>query len=227
MNKNNEQGYKRDLEIINYLDIVKISSGKQIKELFFKDNTNSIFYRRMEKLAEQEKIYRTKYEGNKYLYHYDKKCYSKKAIKHELEITKVYLKLLNIEDFEVLTFKKSFSLNDNVIPDIFVQLKYNNMIYNIFFEIQLSKTIMSSLQKYYINRNGNNFRNNLIEHNIKVENFPLNNIESNIYIIYISDLEYPPITQINTVEPVKRHMLFRVRYLGLEFNKNHIKGVLC
>ena len=138
----------RDLQILNFLDKVRLATKEQIHELFFSDVSDKVTYRRLNKLANEDFIKRSYYNLGKnkniYVYYLDKKP-SKKLIKHDLYITDLIVYLEKLQ-YKIVKFEKSPVIG-RVIPDAYMKIRKDGKTKNLLLEVQLSKN--DCLSKYY------------------------------------------------------------------------------
>lgn len=146
----------RDIQILNFLDKVRLATKEQIHELFFNSVSDKVTYRRLNKLSEEDFIKRSYYNlgknKNVYVYYLDKKP-SKKLIKHDLYITDLIAYLIKLQ-YEIVEFEKS-PVVGRVIPDAYIKIRKEGRSKNLLLEVQLSNN--DCLSKYY------NFKDEVLE----------------------------------------------------------------
>jgi len=134
----------RDREVINYLNKYKAITIKQASRLFcseVKYKYNSAM-KRLKRLEEMEAIksYINKFTNEK-VYYIDSKIST-----HDLFVMEVHSLLIEY-GCEVIEFKKQPEyLKKQIRPDGFFKVKYDNLIYLIFLEVDL--THFTSLNKF-------------------------------------------------------------------------------
>jgi predicted transcriptional regulator len=138
----------RDIQILNFLDKVRLATKEQIHELFFNNVSDKVTYRRLNKLSDEDFIKRSYYNIGKnkniYVYYLDKKP-SKKLIKHDLYITNLIVYLTKLQ-YEIVEFEKSPVIG-RVIPDAYIKIRKDGKAKNLLLEVQLSNN--DCLSKYY------------------------------------------------------------------------------
>lgn len=138
----------RDIQILNFLDKVRLATKEQIHELFFYNVSDKVTYRRLNKLSDEDFIKRSYYNlgknKNVYVYYLDKKP-SKKLIKHDLYITDLIVYLIKLQ-YEIVEFEKSPVIG-RVIPDAYIKIRREGKSKNLLLEVQLSNN--DCLSKYY------------------------------------------------------------------------------
>ncbi len=138
----------RDIQILNFLDKVRLATKEQIHELFFYNVSDKVTYRRLNKLSDEDFIKRSYYNlgknKNVYVYYLDKKP-SKKLIKHDLYITDLIVYLIKLQ-YEIVEFEKSPVIG-RVIPDAYIKIRKEGKSKNLLLEVQLSNN--DCLSKYY------------------------------------------------------------------------------
>lgn len=146
----------RDIQILNFLDKVRLATKEQIHELFFYNVSDKVTYRRLNKLSDEDFIKRSYYNlgknKNVYVYYLDKKP-SKKLIKHDLYITDLIVYLIKLQ-YEIVEFEKSPVIG-RVIPDAYIKIRREGKSKNLLLEVQLSNN--DCLSKYY------NFKDEVLE----------------------------------------------------------------
>nr|WP_312216984.1 replication-relaxation family protein [Clostridioides sp.] len=146
----------RDMQILNFLDKVRLATKEQIHELFFNNVSDKVTYRRLNKLSDEDFIKRSYYNlgknKNVYVYYLDKKP-SKKLIKHDLYITDLIAYLIKLQ-YEIVEFEKSPVIG-RVIPDAYIKIRREGKSKNLLLEVQLSNN--DCLSKYY------NFKDEVLE----------------------------------------------------------------
>lgn len=138
----------RDIQVLNFLDKVRLATKEQIHELFFYNVSDKVTYRRLNKLSDEDFIKRSYYNlgknKNVYVYYLDKKP-SKKLIKHDLYITDLIVYLIKLQ-YEIVEFEKSPVIG-RVIPDAYIKIRREGKSKNLLLEVQLSNN--DCLSKYY------------------------------------------------------------------------------
>ena len=138
----------RDMEILEFLTLSRICTRKQVQELLFENKHQNVPLRRLKRLADDgnvnRKMFKVENTRSVYVYYLDKKP-SKKLVEHDLYITDFLVKLIK-NNYEIIEFKKNFSLGD-IISDGYINVKKNNRTKKILLEVQLSPH--DCISKYY------------------------------------------------------------------------------
>ena len=139
----------RELLILDYLSKVRISTTKQIQDIFFQGLHHSVSYRVLKGLVDSKLIKRKFYrvgEKNYHVYFLDKPP-GKKNLKHDLLITEFYTQLIK-NGYEIISFEKN-PLVAGIISDaeIWFKEKESDKIHSLFLEVQLSEH--DCIKKYY------------------------------------------------------------------------------
>lgn len=167
---------KRDLEVVNFINMVGLCESSHVKELYFPDVHKNICMRRLKKLAEDGHINRVKMEGNVFVYYNENKP-SKRILFHDLQVTNFVVKMIK-EGYEILEFKRTLVIgtkpknsavvsNGSIIPDAYIKYKYKDgVVRHLVLEIQLSGTVENCISKY------KNFKNLILESNLGWNTIP-------------------------------------------------------
>lgn len=139
---------ERELLILDYLSKVRISTTKQIQEIFFKELHHSVSYRVLQGLIDSNLIKRKYYRTNNkntHVYFLDK-APGKRNLDHDLLITGFYVELIK-NGYEIIAYEKNPMLA-GIIPDAEIWFRKNNKTFSLFLEVQLS-TGHDCIKKYY------------------------------------------------------------------------------
>lgn len=134
----------RDRQVLTWIQDYKAISVAQCTELFFTGNYEGC-RRRLKQLEDMEllKSYITRYSKEKVYYQ------EKKLSEHDLNIYN-FLKVIKKNGGEIIKIKTQPQYMDGKIrPDSFIIFLYNEMVYFILLEVDLTHyTSMSKMQKY-------------------------------------------------------------------------------
>lgn len=138
---------ERDLEILDFINLVGICRSSHIKQLFFKDCSKTVLNRRTAKLAEYGEVKRFRCDifDREYVYYNDKKP-NQRILRHDLYVTDLVTELLD-SNVEIINLDRNVVVGD-IISDAFMTLKYNNLKQHFFVEIQLSGKLSDCADKY-------------------------------------------------------------------------------
>ena len=137
---------QRDLEVVNFINMIGLCESSHIKELFFPNCHANVCMRRLKKLAEDEHINRIKHNGNTFVYYSERKP-SKRLLVHDMYITNFVVKMLK-EGYEIIEFKKSFCIG-NIISDAYIRYKdTEGVTRHLVLEIHLHNKVEDCINKY-------------------------------------------------------------------------------
>lgn len=137
----------RELLILDYLSKVRLSTTKQLQDVFFKGLHHSVSYRILKGLIDAGLIKRKYYRSNNknvHVYYLDK-APSKRNIDHDLLITEFYVELIR-NQYEIISYEKNPMLSE-IIPDAEIWFRKNNKTFSLFLEVQMSQH--DCIKKYY------------------------------------------------------------------------------
>lgn len=126
---------ERDSQVVEFINKYKLCTSNHVYKVYFSQVDQTVCKRRLKYLADYGYIQREKFNGNNYIYYSDKKV-AHRLIAHDLLITDFVVKLLE-EGYEILEFKKSFTLGE-IISDAYLKVSKDNKVKNILLEVQLS-----------------------------------------------------------------------------------------
>ena len=167
---------KRDLEVINFINMIGICESSHVKDIYFPEVHKNICMRRLKKLADNEYINRVKMEGNIFVYYSEKKP-SKRLLEHDMRITDFVVKMIT-EGYEILEFNRNLVVgskpgtsnvvtNGSIMPDAYIKYKCKDgVVRHLVLEIQLSNTVSSCISKY------KNFKNIILDSDLKWNSIP-------------------------------------------------------
>ena len=144
----------RDIQIIETIKEFRILSSSQIQRLFniskyicsrrMIEITNNIKEVKVKRYNPINNVYDNKYKGilkNENIYYYKKKP---SAIVHDLLVNEFYLKLLEIDDFNVKEFKKEYriSMDDEFVvrADAYILMEIEGKEYEFLLEVENNKS---------------------------------------------------------------------------------------
>jgi hypothetical protein len=126
----------RDYEIVDFINKFKVANSFQIQKVF--NMSQTVANRRLRQIVKNKEIDRMRdYCSMNYLY------YTEKPTKHKLIATEFYSRLVNVD---IIKFEREYVVG-NIRSDIYCECKYNDYMYFMFVEIQLSN-IEPDIKKY-------------------------------------------------------------------------------
>lgn len=138
---------ERDLELLDFINLVEICRSTHLKELFFKDCSKTVLNRRTAKLAEygEVKRFRSDLFEREYVYYNDRKP-NPRILRHDLVVTDLVVSLIN-EGAEILHLDRNVVIGD-IISDAFIIIRKENIKRAFLIEIQLSGKLTDCIDKY-------------------------------------------------------------------------------
>lgn len=123
----------RDLDILNFIQEVKLATTKNIQDLVFNDVSRTVASRRLNYLVDYDylKRIRVKELNNAYMYYLDKKP---KHLVHELIGTSFYVALVNA-GYDIIRFARNKKIG-NCIADIVIITEFESKEKVFFVEVQ-------------------------------------------------------------------------------------------
>lgn len=138
---------ERDLEVLDFINLIGICRSTHLKELFFKDCSKTVLNRRTAKLAEygEVKRFRSDLFEREYIYYSDKKP-NPRILRHDLYVTDLATKLIK-SNIEILTLDRNVVIG-NIISDSFIVIRKDNVRRAFLVEVQLSGKLSDCTDKY-------------------------------------------------------------------------------
>lgn len=142
----------RDLKVLEFINLVKVTNRNQIQKVFFKDVHPTVCMRRLSFLTDGSYVKRARYKQNNgnngYVYYPGgSKKPSKKLITHNLCVSEFYATML-AAGIEVLAYKPSYAIG-NIISDAYIKYRgTDGLIRRIFLEVQMSGKLSDCVLKY-------------------------------------------------------------------------------
>ena len=142
---------ERDIQVLNFINLVGMCRTEHIRNLFFQGLTNTTWDRRANKLYEykQLKRFRSEIYNREYVYYIENKP-NERLLRHDMYITELVYKLLLL-GVEVLYVERNIQLG-NVITDGYIIIRYkkdNTIIKKgILLEVQLHGRLSDCIDKY-------------------------------------------------------------------------------
>ena len=142
---------ERDIQVLNFINLVGMCRTEHIRNLFFQGLTNTTWDRRANKLYEykQLKRFRSGIYNREYVYYIENKP-NERILRHDMYITELVYKLLLL-GVEVLYLDRNIKLG-NIISDGYMIIRYkkNNTIIKrgILIEVQLHGRLSDCVDKY-------------------------------------------------------------------------------
>ncbi|MBQ8997737.1 MAG: replication-relaxation family protein [Clostridium sp.] len=143
---------ERDINVINFINTVKVTNRNQIKRAFFKNVHDTVCMRRLTFLVEGSYVKRARFQqlngNNGFVYYpYDTKKPNKRILNHNLCVAEFYAAMLEAK-IEVVSFIPTYSIG-KVISDAYVEYKGSDgVLKRAFIEVQLSGKIEDCVKKY-------------------------------------------------------------------------------
>lgn len=137
----------RDLEVLDFINLVGICRSTHLKELFFKDCSKTVLNRRTAKLAEygEVKRFRSDLFEREYIYYSDKKP-NQRILRHDLVVTDLVSELIS-NGAEILHLDRNVVIGE-VISDAFIIIRKDNLKRAFLVEVQLSGKLTDCTDKY-------------------------------------------------------------------------------
>lgn len=138
---------ERDLEVLDFINLVGLCRSTHLKQLFFKDCSKTVLNRRTAKLAEygEVKRFRSDLFEREYIYYSAKKP-NPRILRHDLMVTDLLVSLIN-EGAEILHLDRNVVIED-IIADAFIIIRKDNLKRAFLVEIQLSGKLTDCTDKY-------------------------------------------------------------------------------
>lgn len=136
----------RDYKVIEFIKEFRIASASTIARLYFPSLATA--ERRLKKLVDNRKLYRTRDDViSEYVY------YTKKPtnIKHSLMIADIYSKLAINKDIQLIKYKREYEIKfraKTLKADLMAVIKSNNKLVPILVEIDLTKSYKDKYTEY-------------------------------------------------------------------------------
>lgn len=136
----------RDYKVIEFIKEFRIASASTIARLYFPSLATA--ERRLKKLVDNRKLYRTRDDViSEYVY------YTKKPtnIKHSLMIADIYSKLATNKDIQLIKCKREYEIKfraKTLKADLMAVIKSNNKLVPILIEIDLTKAYKDKYTEY-------------------------------------------------------------------------------
>lgn len=142
---------KKDIELIETVEILKVMTSSQIQRLFFYHKPNQC--RRCKQLVNHKKLKCFKQGlGQENIYYYKRKPV--RQLKSMLAVSELYVQLVELGkelNFEVKTFSREYTVQIDetfqIRPDAYFILTKNDKEYDFFVEVDNTKEFSSD--KYY------------------------------------------------------------------------------
>lgn len=142
----------RDIEVINFINTVKVTNRNQIKKAFFKNVHDTVCMRRLTFLVEGSYVKRARFQqmngNNGFVYYpYDTKKPNKRILNHNLCIADFYAAMLETK-IDVINFIPTYCIG-KIISDAYVEYKgLDGVTRRAFVEVQLNGKIEDCVKKY-------------------------------------------------------------------------------
>ena len=142
---------ERDIQVLNFINLVGMCRTEHIRNLFFQGLTNTTWDRRANKLYEykQLKRFRSGIYNREYVYYIENKP-NERLLRHDMYITELVYKLLLL-GVEILYVDRNIQLG-NVIADGYIIIRYkkdNTIIKKgLLIEVQLHGRLSDCIDKY-------------------------------------------------------------------------------
>ena len=142
---------ERDIQVLNFINLVGMCRTEHIRNLFFQGLTNTTWDRRANKLYEykQLKRFRGGIYNREYIYYIENKP-NERLLRHDMYITELVYKLLLL-GVEILYVERNIQLG-NVIADGYIIIRYrkDNIVIKkgILVEVQLHGRLSDCIDKY-------------------------------------------------------------------------------
>lgn len=142
---------ERDLNVLNFINLVTMCRTEHIRNLFFTGLTNTTWDRRANKLVEykQLKRFRSGIYNREYIYYIENKP-NERLLRHDMYITELVYNLLLL-GVEIIYVDRNVQLG-NVIADGYIIIRYkkdNTIIRKgLLIEVQLHGRLSDCIDKY-------------------------------------------------------------------------------
>lgn len=138
---------ERDLEVLDFINLVTICRSTHLKQLFFKDCSKTVLNRRTAKLAEygEVKRFRSDLFEREYVYYNDRKP-NPRILRHDLVVTDLATEFIK-NGSEILHLDRNVVIED-IIADAFIIIRKDNLKRAFLVEVQLSGKLADCTDKY-------------------------------------------------------------------------------